>query len=139
MPSSPAGRGAGGEGVNAALEQARRFLEAGADILDVGGESTRPGSQTVSAAEELERILPVVRALKQEFPEAVISVDTYKSEVAQVALRHEGVDWLHIPMNEVPARLEELEAGRAIVCYCHHGVRSLQVVAFLSARGFDSV
>lgn len=60
-------------------------------------------------------------------------------EVAQVALRHEGVDWLHIPMNEVPARLEELEAGRAIVCYCHHGVRSLQVVAFLSARGFDSV
>ena len=60
-------------------------------------------------------------------------------EVAQVALRHEGADWLHIPMNEVPARLGELEASRAVVCYCHHGVRSLQVVAFLSARGFDSV
>ncbi|HLO93399.1 MAG TPA: rhodanese-like domain-containing protein [Burkholderiaceae bacterium] len=60
-------------------------------------------------------------------------------EVTQVALRHEGTDWLHIPMNEVPARLGELEASRAIVCYCHHGVRSLQVVAFLSARGFDSV
>ncbi|MGM9514221.1 rhodanese-like domain-containing protein [Roseateles sp. DB2] len=60
-------------------------------------------------------------------------------EVSQVALQQEGMDWLHIPMNEVPTRLGELEAGRAIVCYCHHGVRSLQVVAFLSARGFDSV
>jgi dihydropteroate synthase len=73
--------------VSAALEQARRFLAAGADILDVGGESTRPGSQMVSAEEEMKRVLPVIRALAQEFPAAVISVDTYKSEVAQAALQ----------------------------------------------------
>lgn len=60
-------------------------------------------------------------------------------EVAHVALRLPEADWLHLPMNEVPARLETLDPQRTIVCYCHHGVRSLQVVAFLSARGFDSV
>jgi dihydropteroate synthase len=85
LPSGDGRRGEGG--VNAALEQARRFLAAGADILDVGGESTRPGSQTVTAAEEMERVLPVIRALAQEFPEAVFSVDTYKAEVAQAALK----------------------------------------------------
>jgi dihydropteroate synthase len=73
--------------VSAALDQARGFLADGADILDVGGESTRPGSQMVTAAEEMERVLPVIRALAQEFPEAVISVDTYKAEVAQAALK----------------------------------------------------
>ena len=89
LPSPPAplpGRERGAS-VNAALDQARRFLAAGADILDVGGESTRPGSQTVTAAEEMERVLPVIRALAQEFPEAVISIDTYKAEVAQEALK----------------------------------------------------
>jgi dihydropteroate synthase len=82
-PSPHQGEG----GVRVALEQARRFLAAGADILDVGGESTRPGSQTVTTAEELERVLPVIRALVQKFSEAVISVDTYKAEVAQAALQ----------------------------------------------------
>jgi dihydropteroate synthase len=72
--------------IEPALEQAGRFLSAGADILDVGGESTRPGSQTVTAAEELERVLPVVTALVREFPQAVISVDTYKALVAAEAL-----------------------------------------------------
>jgi len=70
-------------GVEYALEQARQFLAAGADILDVGGESTRPGSDIVSADEELERVLPVVSALVREFPETVISIDTYKAAVAE--------------------------------------------------------
>jgi len=82
IPPSPArGRGAGGEGL------ARNFLVSGADILDVGGESTRPGSQPVSADEELERVLPVIRAIVAEFPEAVISIDTYKAVVAEEALK----------------------------------------------------
>ena len=68
------------------LEQARRFILSGADILDVGGESTRPGAQTVSAQEELERTAPVITALANEFPEAVISIDTYKAAVAEAAL-----------------------------------------------------
>jgi len=77
----------GQKSIGAALEQAGDFLAAGADILDVGGESTRPGSQTVTAEEEKERVIPVIRALAQAFPETVISVDTYKASVAQAALR----------------------------------------------------
>lgn len=75
-----------GEGTAAALEQARRFVEAGVDILDVGGESTRPGSRPLEIAEERQRVLPVIRALTKEFPDRLISVDTYKAGVAQEAL-----------------------------------------------------
>ena len=63
------------------------FLAAGVDILDVGGESTRPGSQPVDAEEELRRVLPVIQAIAAEFPEALISVDTCKAEVAEAALQ----------------------------------------------------
>lgn len=71
--------------VEAALQQARHFIENGADILDIGGESTRPGSEPVGAQEELERITPVIQALANEF-DTVISIDTYKASVAQAAL-----------------------------------------------------
>ncbi len=71
--------------VGVAIEQARDFIEAGADILDVGGESTRPGAETVSLGEELARVVPVVRRLAREF-DALISIDTYKAEVAAAAL-----------------------------------------------------
>jgi dihydropteroate synthase len=73
--------------VREALAQAIRFLAAGADILDVGGESTRPGSQPVEADEELRRLLPVIRAIQAEAPQALISVDTYKAAVAEQALQ----------------------------------------------------
>jgi dihydropteroate synthase len=67
-----------------AIGQGRRLREAGADIIDVGGESTRPGSEPVTAAAELDRVLPVVEALAEEG--AVVSVDTSKPEVAAAAL-----------------------------------------------------
>ncbi len=76
----------GHDAVQAALAQARRFVEAGVDILDVGGESTRPGAQPVSAEEEIARVVPVVRALAEAFPEVLISVDTTKATVAEAAL-----------------------------------------------------
>ena len=87
-PDSFSGDGLIGNGdpVQAALAQAGRFLEAGADILDVGGESTRPGSEPLSAQGELDRVLPVIQALSKGFPEALISVDTYKAAVAGPAL-----------------------------------------------------
>lgn len=69
-----------------ALEQAHRFVAAGADILDIGGESTRPGSQPVSLSEELARVLPVIHNLAAEL-DVLISIDTYKSQVAEAALR----------------------------------------------------
>lgn len=69
-----------------ALQQARQFLAAGVDILDVGGESTRPGSQPVSAEQELDRVVPVIQALAAE-QDSLISVDTYKAQVAEAALQ----------------------------------------------------
>jgi len=88
-PDSFSGDGiiAKGDAVQFAVEQARVFLASGADILDVGGESTRPGSQPVSVNEELERVVPVIEAIAKEFPEALISIDTYKAEVAASAFR----------------------------------------------------
>jgi dihydropteroate synthase len=86
-PDSFSGDGllAGANPVSQALEQARLFVAQGADILDVGGESTRPGAEQVSGAEELERVLPVIQAIAAEI-DVLISVDTYKAEVAEAAL-----------------------------------------------------
>ena len=69
-----------------ALAQARQFVDIGADILDVGGESTRPGSKPVDADEEMWRVIPIIRAIAEEMPEILISVDTYKASVAKAAL-----------------------------------------------------
>jgi dihydropteroate synthase len=66
------------------------LVEAGADIIDIGGESTRPGARPVSAAEELERVLPVIRGLRRNM-NVPISIDTYKADVAHAALS-EGAD-----------------------------------------------
>ncbi len=76
-----------GETLERSLEQARRFVAAGAAILDVGGESTRPGSEPVGVAEERHRVIPVIKALANEFPETVISIDTYKAVIAEEALQ----------------------------------------------------
>lgn len=69
-----------------ALAHARRLVAEGADILDIGGESTRPGAEPVPLDEELRRVVPVVRAVRQEFPKIPISIDTYKARVAEAAL-----------------------------------------------------
>ncbi len=69
-----------------ALEHAGKMLEDGAHILDVGGESTRPFSRRVGEREEKSRVIPVIRAIKEKYPGAVISVDTYKGTVARDAL-----------------------------------------------------
>ena len=70
-----------------ALEQARAFVAEGATLIDVGGESTRPGSTALPLEEELSRVLPVVKLLAAHLPpEVIISIDTYKAEVARRAL-----------------------------------------------------
>jgi dihydropteroate synthase len=71
---------------DAAVKHGVRLLEEGADVLDVGGESTRPGSDPVDADEERRRVLPVLEGLRREAPEAVLSVDTRKAAVAADAL-----------------------------------------------------
>ena len=64
------------------LKQATKMLTEGADIIDVGGQSTRPGSERISAIEELKRVLPAVEIILKNFPDTIISIDTYQSEVA---------------------------------------------------------
>lgn len=70
----------------AALQHAAQLIEAGADIIDIGGESTRPGFTPITIEEELQRVLPVIAALKQRFPHIALSVDTYKSATAAAAI-----------------------------------------------------
>jgi dihydropteroate synthase len=68
------------------VERARAMVEAGADILDVGGESTRPGHTPVPAEEELRRVIPAIRAIRAALPNIPISIDTSKAVVAEAAL-----------------------------------------------------
>jgi dihydropteroate synthase len=70
----------------AAARHAELLLDQGADVIDVGGESTRPGSDPLSAEEELRRVVPVVRKLLEARPGAVVSVDTYRATTAEAAL-----------------------------------------------------
>jgi len=73
-------------GLDAALAAAEGMLGAGADAIDLGGESTRPGARAVAASEEMARILPVLRELVRRWPTVPITIDTVKAEVARAAL-----------------------------------------------------
>ncbi len=106
-------------GLEAALEAARSMIAAGAHILDVGGESTRPGSDPVASGEEIRRVVPVLEAIRRE-SEVLLSVDTRKPEVAEAALAA-GADIL----NDISAlradRMGEGRAGMAALA-ARHGV-----------------
>ena len=73
-------------GMDQAMEHARQMVEDGADIIDVGGESTRPGYEQISSEEEIERVVPIIECLAQEV-NVPISIDTYKADVARAALK----------------------------------------------------
>ncbi len=70
----------------AIIDRAGAMLDAGADVLDIGGESTRPGSQSVDARQELARVLPALEALRRCWPNVPLSIDTYKADVADAAI-----------------------------------------------------
>jgi dihydropteroate synthase len=78
----------GGEfiGVEPAVAQAEKMFDEGAQVIDVGGESTRPGSDPVSPEEELRRVLPVIEGMVSARPDSIVSIDTYRSAVAEAAL-----------------------------------------------------
>ena len=71
---------------DAAVAHALEMLDEGADIIDLGGESTRPNAVAVDAAEEQERVMPVLRAILRVRPEAILSIDTYHAETARMAV-----------------------------------------------------
>lgn len=84
-PDSFSGDGLGGD-IEATIAQAKRFVAEGADIIDIGGESTRPGAEPVSVDEELRRVIPTIERLARELS-VPLSIDTYKSVVARRAIK----------------------------------------------------
>jgi len=80
--------------IQAALELAERFVEYGAEILDIGGESTRPGAQPVDSNSEIERVVPVIEAIASSGMNILLSVDTYKADVARASLKA-GANWIN--------------------------------------------
>ena len=70
----------------AILNQAEKMMQEGADFIDIGGYSTRPGAEAVSEEEELRRVLPALKAVVKKFPEATVSIDTFRSSVAAQAI-----------------------------------------------------
>ncbi|UXH76468.1 rhodanese-like domain-containing protein [Roseateles amylovorans] len=80
-----------------------------------------------------------VAALAGQQPQALLLDVREPWEVALARIEVPGLAWLHVPMGDIPARMQELEPEQPVAVYCHHGMRSLQVVAFLSRQGFDVV
>ena len=104
-------------GPAAAIAHARRLAEEGADLLDIGGESTRPGAAPVTAAEELARILPVLEGIAGL--DVPVSVDTTKPEVMRAALAHGAAMINDVTALAAPGALELVAAADAAVCLMH--------------------
>jgi len=97
----------GGEynGVDAAVLRCREMLGQGADVIDIGGESTRPGADSVTAEQQIERVVPIISAIRQQVSKSVpISIDTTLSAVAKAALEA-GANWI----NDISAGLDDDE------------------------------
>ncbi len=103
-----------------ALVQARLLVAEGADIVDIGGESTRPGAARVEEDEELNRVLPVIEAIRREFPNLPISIDTYKSRIAAAAL-NAGADIINdiSAFNFDPKMAGVVASADAYACLMH--------------------
>jgi dihydropteroate synthase len=121
----------GETGVEAAIEQGHRFVAEGVDILDVGGESTRPGAALVDATEEINRVMPVIAKLRASL-DTPISIDTFKAEVAAMAL-DAGADlvndvWgLRQPGGGWNVPLADLVAARGVPIVIMHNRRAMAV------------
>jgi dihydropteroate synthase len=74
------------ENIQAIVEKAGQFIEEGAGIIDIGGQSTRPGATMITIEEEIERIIPAIQAISKAFPAITISIDTFQSKVAEAAI-----------------------------------------------------
>jgi len=100
-----------------ALKQANTLLSEGADILDIGGESSRPGSDPVSEEDELSRIIPVIQLITQQHPSVPVSVDTYKPKVAEMAIKAGGSI---INCIQYSSRMMEVVSQAGVQCVLMH-------------------
>jgi len=76
------------------LDQVNHFLSNGVDVIDLGAQSTRPGAEEVGSSIEIKRLIPYLKLIKSEFPDVLISVDTFNSDVAYEALLN-GANWIN--------------------------------------------
>jgi dihydropteroate synthase len=104
-----------------AIERGTAQWNSGADVLDVGGESTRPGHEPVEESVEIERIVPVIRALRAQLPDAPISVDTYKPAVLRAA-REAGADMVNSVWGASDELLEVVASLRMPIVAMHNQV-----------------
>ena len=103
--------------VDEAVDAAGRMVEAGAAIIDIGGESTRPGASAVSSAQEIDRVLPVIEGVRGL--DAVVSVDTSKASVAEAAIAAGAGMVNDVRAARGPGMLELLARSQAAVCLMH--------------------
>ena len=104
--------------VDEALKRAHEMIREGVDIIDIGGESTRPGSEPVSMDEELKRIIPIIEALKKE-SDIAISVDTYKSQVMKEVIDREVAMINDVYALSQPGAIDVIKNSKVGVCLMH--------------------
>lgn len=105
--------------VDAARDQGLALLDAGADWLDIGGESTRPGAQPVGEAEERARVIPVIDAIRAARPEALISIDTMKPATARAAIAAGAQMWNDVNALRSEGALEAAAELDCLICLMH--------------------
>jgi len=110
----------GGKYENDYLPQVEKMLMEGADIIDIGGMSSKPGASIINPEIELQRILPVVKHIKKHFPEALLSIDTIHSLVAQAAIEH-GISIINdISAGELDEKIIDVAVSFQIPYICMH-------------------
>ena len=122
----------GGDPVAGAVERARAMAAAGADILDIGGESTRPGHDPVDAGEELRRVVPVIAAIHDALPDMPVSIDTTKPDVAEAALAagaHLVNDIWGVAADDALLRVAAAHAAPIVLMHNREEARYANVVA----------
>ena len=118
-------------GMDQAMEHARQMVEDGADIIDVGGESTRPGHIMITDEEEIARVTPIIEKLKKEF-DVPISIDTYKSKVAEAAVQA-GADLVNdIWGLKYDSKMAGLIAKTGVACCLMHNRENTDYQNFLA-------
>jgi dihydropteroate synthase len=108
------------EGTDEILRLAGKMIADGADILDVGGQSSRPGSERIPVQQELERVIPVIKMIRQQYKEIVLSVDTYYSAVAENAVKAGVAIVNDISAGEMDKRMIETVASLRVPYICMH-------------------
>lgn len=122
--------------LDAALKHAEEMINDGADILDIGGESTRPGYTKISDEEEIERTAPVIEAIKRNF-DIPISIDTYKSSVAKATVSA-GADLVNdIWGLKYDEKMAEVIAGSGVACCLMHNRENMDYRNFMEDMKAD--